>query len=713
MRTRLAVCLVAVVLVSAACAPAESASPDTASPSVAPSDVAPSQAAASQAAGESRQPPGPAASMLPPDVAMAPTSADKIQDDVAAGTLDEATGILYRVYAAFGDSRLPQTYASDTWTEDNAALALAIDQFDTLPADIAAELKPFLVRPTDPSSVFFSSRTGSRVTLASTRSATAAVVCNGNWGYIDGVKPFRIWGSCGGTSFDTEIVTVAAMMEDLWDRESTFMGREPIKDLPAPDMGGSDRIDIYLVGTCVTRGGSCRPVGRFGITVPSAAFEGTARPLASSSFMVVNHALVGEGIMKSTLAHEFFHVLQNAYNYQGLVSGGFFWFYEASATWAEWKFVPEGVTWDSGPHQRYFSFQSSPYSLQKIIANNAYWSWAWPLFMQQEKGEASIADAWKAIKGKSGERALSEAVNAQLSFDARFHDFAVRDYNQVLAGDPIPKLFPAQAVGDPRDEPMDPRMKDPVTLPANPPGTEPLKIPAIIPPLYAEYHPFKVDDDVGQIKLDFRGLHPEPNLDVDALLKIKGKDWKLKHLTNGETRFCSSVEDEDIEEMVIILSNHDWGPGAAIAGNWRVESLLEPCDGFRVKLTWTDVFDGIEDTVVFEGIIDTIEPSLGPDSVYMTGRGTATGSRPGWTHCNPGIDVVPSGTAPATLGGTIIGDTITIAAFAEEGLAGVTTDDFEVPLEGGRYSISHPIPVGELCPRTSRGVIEMTPLSPP
>lgn len=735
-RLRVASIAIVIALVGGACAPGPSPAPIAqATPSTGPASGEPAGSpAASAPAGSAQAPPSPAVPDEPGpsiEVLTAPTSADKILADVEAGNLDETTALLYRIYAIFGDPRLPAEYGSANWSEDIAAIAQALDQLDTLPSEIAAELRPFLVRPTDPESVFFGSAataalspsraaigspiTAAHAAFATTRTA-ASVVCNTGWGYLDGAYPFRVWGPCG-TDIENEIITVATMMERLWAEETAFMGRDPIKDLGGPDRGGSDRIDIYLVSTCATRAGMCHTPGPFGIALWSLDFEGAAASpsRATSAFVVINRALIARGIVEATLAHEFFHVLQFAYNQRGgFGASSYHWFYEASATWAEWHFVPGAGAQEGGTFVRYLGFQATEFSLQSTQSTNAYRSFAWPLFMEQEAGGASaIAKAWQSIRGRVGERAFSEAVNAQLSFDARFRDFAVVNYNQELPGDPIKKLFPGGAVDPDRVPPLDPRSSDSRTLAANPPGTPPLKIFEILPPLYAAYRPFTVNDDVGQITVDFSGLRPSVILDVDVLLKIKGKDWKRQELPDGKTRFCTAVDDEDVEEFIIILSDHDWGPGAPVVGSWTVESLLEPCLGWKVKLTWTDRYAGIDDTVVFEGVIDTIDQAAVEGSLFMTGKGTATGSQPGWKACNPGIVDVPSGAGvPAFLGATIVGETMTIGAFAE-GSLGVETDLFEVPVEGGKASVENRNPIGSLCPHTSFGTIEVTALSRP
>jgi hypothetical protein len=665
--------------------------------------------------GESDEPP-------PPAPAGDPTAADLIIAAQEAGSLDEATALLYRVYAIFGDPRLPDEYRSEHRSEDGGALALAVDRLEELPPDIAAELRPFLARPADPESVFYGpgeavlptpigSATGAapRMMLASSRIA-AQVVCSTGWGYIDGRASFRVWGACG-TDIEDEMLTVATMMEELWPAETGFMKRQPIKDLGGPYEGGSDRIDIYLVGTCITRGGRCVGPGQFGVTPPSPRFEGPAASLRSSAFIVINRDLVADGTVKATLAHEFFHVLQLAFNFRGrLEASGHHWFSEASATWAEWYFVPESVAWDAGAHERFLGFQYSQYSLQSTASDNAYWSFAWPLFMEQERGAAAVAAAWQAIEGRVGHAQVTEAIHGQLSFESRFRDFAVRAYNTILTpGDPISPLLPAKAVGEPRIRPLQNHKSDTRSLPANQRGTPPLKITEVIPSLYAVYRPFTVQEGVGQVKLDFGGLKPAGSLDVDLLLKTEKNGWERRKLPDGATTLCRNRDDEKVEEMIVVLSNHDRNPRGLLVGSWTVESLVDPCVGYRVEITWSDSWNGVEDTAVFTGVIDTVDPDALPveGGVFLIGKGTVTGTRAAWAACSVNLDPPPVG-GEALFGAQIIGDQVTVSAFS---VSYPSTQPFTLPREGGTLTIeSATADGGELCPHTWKGTIVLTQL---
>jgi hypothetical protein len=134
-----------------------------------------------------------------------------------------------------------------------------------------------------------------------------------------------------------------------------------------------------------------------------------------------------------------------------------------------------------------------------------------------------------------------------------------------------------------------------------------------------------------------------------------------------------------------------------------------------IKIIWTDTYDGVDDTITFLGDLTTAVPDPVSGGVMYTGTGTATGSRAGWKACNPGIDLVPSGTGSATFNGYLTGTgSIMIAAYADVGtaLAGISTEPMEVPIIGGFAQADQPT-VGDLCPHRSHGEMTVTMLSLP
>jgi hypothetical protein len=129
-------------------------------------------------------------------------------------------------------------------------------------------------------------------------------------------------------------------------------------------------------------------------------------------------------------------------------------------------------------------------------------------------------------------------------------------------------------------------------------------------------------------------------------------------------------------------------------------------DGYWVEITWTDVFDGIADTVKFRGIIDRKDTSVPGVDAWYTGTGTASGARFGWARCNPSVDLVPAGSGPAEFQAgietTSIGREVVIAAWPALGhaLQGTFAGPFRLPADGG--AAEQPVTAlasGDVCSR--------------
>jgi hypothetical protein len=695
---------------------------------------------------------GPQPSETIPVAQTGPTSADLIRDAVDAGTIDETTGLLYRIYAMFGDSRLPAEFVTEAWHEDGAAIADAVFQLETLPEEVATEIRPFLARPTSAESVFFQPEPVGRSGGGSVPAVIPAAlwqignpfgpgdfVCESDgWGHIDGGTgltggpAWKVWAHCNDAQATAQTVTVAGFLDLLYDAVVRLMG--PHKpDSAGPAEAGDGALDVYLVNQCVARSGRCMgssfpalDVGAIAYAQPTSCESGAAAKC--SGFVVFKRSFVGANT-GGTLAHELFHVLQFAHNTKGISVGGEWnWFTDASAKWAEHFFYPP--TRPETVHDWFRTYQKTAASLTDVANANAYASYVWPYFMQQKGSEQAIAAAWREIEGKVGHRAVTAAIDRQLPFATNFREFAVRAWNKPLdpKPDPITTHFWDLDTRMPQVPPSGAKIQLQETLRANPRGTPPREVPTILPPVSERYAVFEVDDPVQQVIVDFSGLRPSGVLDVSALLYIVDKGWEKRDLPVGETKFCRSDPDDNVLSLILVLDNHSFVDADVIEGEWQFESLREPCSGWDVEISWTDVYDGVADTFLFNGVVDTVEDNPLGDEIYMTGTGTASGSRAGYYACNPGFDVVPSGTVPAFFQGVIVGDKITISAFADVDtvLSGVQTAPFEVDLFGGTVTYGNPPSpgaspsgspspsptlYGDLCPRFHYGTMTATPIS--
>ena len=167
---------------------------------------------------------------------------------------------------------------------------------------------------------------------------------------------------------------------------------------------------------------------------------------------------------------------------------------------------------------------------------------------------------------------FQRTVDAQLSFEQRFDDFAVRVLNQELTpGDPINPRFRASSLDPlfPLTTPSDPRLIETVE--------EDLRVPLAAPvttyrytitmnSLWSVYLPIELPPAAGILQFEFAAFAPQ--IEVDALVRIDG-EWERQELPAGETEWC--LDDDGIEDAILVFSDHDQTPGV-ITRPWSIVS---------------------------------------------------------------------------------------------------------------------------------------------
>ena len=395
-------------------------------------------------------------------------------------------------------------------------------------------------------------------------------------------------------------------LQSLYDPMTSFMGTHPLPDNEAD--GEDGRIDVYLLASnqVLTRAGpQCSKgcglsAGDLGLTEEDAV-NGTR----SSAYVLIERSLTTSPIFKSVLAHEFFHVLQFAYTDWDDCDN--FWFAEASATWAEWYFVPATAA-DPDTVYPWFEkqFQQNP-GLSLIASKagdeGAYGEFMWPLYMQQQAGAPSIASAWKAMSGKTGCSDLNAAINAELPFVDNFRGFAVENFDYQLINFATgvkswPDGFkpdwpdwaktaehPAGAGSAPPFPEVMPKPSRP--LPYRPGGSYPhsTTVAVNLPQLSAQYDLVGTGVDTNSIEFDFSHLSNLSDLDV-SLIGAEGPGgeltnpgtWKLVQVKGDYAKVCLAADTtggfgtvaEVPAEFYVILDNHDSGAPASITGSYTV-----------------------------------------------------------------------------------------------------------------------------------------------
>lgn len=529
------------------------------------------------------------------------TAQELIAEDLAWGDIDYATSLLYRFYALFWDGRLPARYDSaGSSGEDSNLLEEAQLVLLDLTAEQQAALQPFLARPDDPGSVF-----GPSGSSAALRRAAAGITpdtqCTTSWtGTSASGSHFRVHlCSSSDPAADTALrASVNQLADGLW----TPMTAAPPAGMGPPKAdcydvggmpfcpGGDDKIDIYLLSTkqCRDRGGRCLPIPGNAVAMAPTAPPRVGK--TASGYILLARDRAGDpATIKSDFAHEFFHILQSAHNSTArFVDTGArigsktvwdeCWFTEASATWAEWKFVP--ATAVDQVYLRFSRvFQTDHLSLlTNSPDSHPYASFIWPYFSQQEKGAAApVFQAWVSAEAASDSDGITDAVDSQLPFAAHFRDFAVRNIDITLSGNPLGVTYQVQDKLFPEDLPD----SNKVTLPA---VGERTILPVAVVALAARYDAIDIEDPaVRKIILRFDKV---PGLDVDILAgNAQSGTWKRIKVGSKPVVFCRDIPEQNVYKLYVILSNHDKTRGNKISGSYEIESRPSCCD-FAAATSW-------------------------------------------------------------------------------------------------------------------------------
>ena len=574
--------------------------------------------------------------------AVAPTATSLIAADLAAGTIDYPTSLLYRGYALYGDSRLPAQYAGGVDPKDDSFFIEA-SRAD-LPADVAQALAPYLARPSDPASWFAQgaapAASGGSPTVRRGLKDPATSPCTTNENQVEyngwkselyelaGGGSVRFWVQChaGETEFeDTRLAYMTQIAGPVADQEVSLMG-PPVPDYGLQFFGTDTAIDVYLIDECAQD----TPVRADGTTLCATASEtgtilgaatqttafGTPAANTCSDFITIDASGISDGSFKSTFAHEFFHVLQDAYscNTGGEFGGSNeFWFREASAVWAEANFVPETALTEV--HSRFkYDFQPSTKSLHtsgSAGGAHMYAAYIWPYFYMQKKGggAASVLSAWKALAGVQGEDAANSALDKKVyNFQGNFRDFAVTNINYALP-DALPQSALYQALAAPGVEPASFPFGEPPIWATTFTDVLTASTPLDIKALAANYSRFTVTGTkVKKLKFTFSDIVMRDGLDIDAILKINNQPWKRQAYDGADVvKFCLDKPDQNLNDSYWVLSNHNVPMAQHVQGVFKVEASDVACGdswsgtadstfGYTMHASVTWVFDDVHST---------------------------------------------------------------------------------------------------------------------
>lgn len=525
-----------------------------------------------------------------------------------AGSIDYGTSLLYRAYALFGDARLPDAYlGAGSVEEDNLLFEEIRLRLAEFPSERQAELRAFIVRPTDARSVWNGAPLASgREQPAQVREQRAALppescasLPDGAWvSKLSSKYSVRVWMQCGPAPITDAVVqrlidATLAVLEKVYVPMTDMLG-PPRSDLGE---GGDGAIDFYIVhdsGSVRRSAKNFTPAG-LGVTYSSVPFVGNR----TSAFVLLPRSTLLLPNAHTTIIHEFFHVLQNAHNAflygpKGCVDDAckWHWFGEASAAWAGAYF--DRTLWSVGraayvaSYYRYAGiFQPSDAALNATDdgSKHDYSAFIWPYFVEQEtKSTAFMTQIWNGLSGIDTFEAADDVINAAYPFALNFPRFAVRNLNHEFApGGPLPKserfvnLDPAQfKTAD---------NKEPPYLPGDLVAESAYSQPLELANLSARYVRLTINGtNIRKVVLDTGGLAPGGSLVTQALI-LTTTGWVAKpvDLVNGKTVFCFDLGPStesvrgSFEEIVLVLSNHALRKGERITGDLKAMPTATPC----------------------------------------------------------------------------------------------------------------------------------------
>lgn len=505
------------------------------------------------------------------------TTFEVIDRAVAEDRISEDQATLYKVFASYGDARLPQELrGDDTGIGDSVFMSEVAGRYESLPVDLQRQIAPFLIPPFHQNS-WWSLRNQAKAqaspSLASTAIASTSFgvdrPCTDcplslDWDYVATANgKVKVWyhesnlpDAVKAQFFANEIDNV------IWPRLKTLMGREPLPDdgdswLGAA-MGGDARLDIALVD-----------IDR---SVTTARFSQRCNAAAWAYIQFNDERPVEE------LAHELMHAFQYAFNVK--VRGGdctgedeYRWLMESTAEWVKDFIYPSSAS----PHNEHWApqhFLGDPESsLNERSDPHWYGAYLFPFFLARVKGQPEIVGRiWANTEQAASLLAVEQALQPLGGFEKVWPEFALRNWN----GDPVDDYQKLDQMKSRPKERGDTFLTGGAVDKYAPLGVE-------LPHLSATYKHFVFNDKVRSVaflngltyKLSTtpRVLHDAFDLglqyqwetipaeqkrgaSIQAIVKRNGKWEQPEDWTDVPYKpFCRQKPEENIEEIVLIIAN--------------------------------------------------------------------------------------------------------------------------------------------------------------
>jgi hypothetical protein len=509
-----------------------------------------------------------------------------------AGTLDADTGLEYKVFASYGDPRLPAEYrGNDAAAGDSQIDAELAQRFSSLPAAMQQAVGPYLIPAYYEGSWHDLRTSGKKVADghdAELGASDNSVPCGielrmlATWTRVTTAnQKVSVWYQTKVTGDAAIAQNIATELDRAWPLLVAAMkGREPLGDggpgrcrgtgpeidLTISDIPGS-HVKPYLFD--VLGGSPSRPLPVF-IEI-SRAGDLARDPVASA-------------------VHEVMHAFQYAFTAKGALGhtdADPLWMMEATSQWAQHLDRPAG---NEGKEQVAASINGSllknpKLSLDEPNQRHGYSAYLLPLFMQLKYGDTEFVG--RAFAAREQRSTFAEAIEDALSSRGGFAEVWPEFIQWNLNRAPVNEYTTRDSLTATADYATD--------------GDVPARASFMheesvsLPRLSAMYQHFSFKHDeirtvtmyngfsqtlseqpVGGVRLigltladatvytGDSGKAPPEGASVYVITKVAGKDWDkpLDITDRSYITFCRDALAERLEEMIVVYGNSNYKPGA-------------------------------------------------------------------------------------------------------------------------------------------------------
>lgn len=359
---------------------------------------------------------------------LAPAPRDSLTRALEAGRLSEAEYALQRAISLFRLGQVRARFGRVARAEPRGATLILRDLVLRVPELGAAERRTaarVLTRPTDGAA----DPLGNGYTIAEETPVCSANAC---YHYVSSTADAPALTDADVNGVPDWIDTLQVVTEQTWSTVVDASGyRAPKSDATSPDHGPDGRIDLYvadvgddgLYGYCATDDPNAFD--------PNYAYwDVSAYCVVDNDYSTAQFPFGASGVeaLQVTVAHEFFHAVQFAYD-----AAEDAWFMEGTSAWME------DEVFDAVDDNLQYLFTSQlrrpqvPLDLSDTSTGYVYGAWIWFRFLSELFGDPSvIREAWEWADGSAGGpdryslRAQAQAIaGRQLQFRWLYADFGL------------------------------------------------------------------------------------------------------------------------------------------------------------------------------------------------------------------------------------------------------------------------------------------------